>query len=487
MTAICTQEATMLGDENKDPTLNPRGDVAGTPYYMAPEVIRSLTLDHRCDIYSLGALSYRILTGENAFDAHTPLEVLKKHLTEEVMPPSQRAPERQIAPELDAVVLKAMAKDRNQRYQSAAEMKRELIELLGISSLANGLGPDHGIWRAATMALPHPYARSEGPLLAVATAGLREVTLSKEDLTFERRLRRRSVAPKLLLPFVLLLLLGGLFYGFAYHRERTIQLSHWESENNNTPDKANALPLTHPIKGHLGRRISVNESDRDWYKFQVEGTGPQILRARLSRIPNMDLTLELYDTTAGRVTSVDIGGKGAGERIANWMVSPGLHFLLVREVWLVDVLPTENVTDTYALRVEILPYEKHWEMEPNDQLLQAQLIKVGQTVRGYLGTPTDLDLYKIESPAGTISGEISGIAQVDVLVKITASAEAYPLIVDQQGPSEGERFRRIRADGKRPVLIQIQRKQLQKLSDEDQSALEIPYTLKTTFTPTAGR
>ena len=82
----------------------------GTPYYMAPEQVRGEDLDARADIYSLGATLYRVLTGEPPFDAPSPMSVLSKHLTDDVVPPRSRAPGWALPPEADRIVLRAMAK-----------------------------------------------------------------------------------------------------------------------------------------------------------------------------------------------------------------------------------------------------------------------------------------------------------------------------------------------------------------------------------------
>src|SRR5688572_10527755 len=69
-----------LSEREEAAEVTGRGTIIGTPYYMSPEQIRGETLDHRSDIYSLGAMMYRILTGEHPFHAQTPVGVLTKHL-----------------------------------------------------------------------------------------------------------------------------------------------------------------------------------------------------------------------------------------------------------------------------------------------------------------------------------------------------------------------------------------------------------------------
>ena len=102
----------------------------GTPYYMAPEQVRGEDLDARADIYSLGATLYRVLTGEPPFDAPSPMSVLSKHLTDDVVPPRSRAPGRSLPPDADRIVLRAMAKSAEDRYASAAEVQQDLERAL---------------------------------------------------------------------------------------------------------------------------------------------------------------------------------------------------------------------------------------------------------------------------------------------------------------------------------------------------------------------
>lgn len=101
--------------------------VIGTAQYLSPEQARGETVDARSDVYSLGCVLYEVLTGEPPFVGDTPVAVAYQHVREDPQPPSQRHPG--ISPELDAVVLKALAKNPDNRYQTAAEMRADLVRV----------------------------------------------------------------------------------------------------------------------------------------------------------------------------------------------------------------------------------------------------------------------------------------------------------------------------------------------------------------------
>jgi serine/threonine-protein kinase len=100
------------------------GDVVGTPAYMAPEQAegRVRQVDHRADVYALGAILYEILTGTRPYEASRSDEVLREVRRGSPEPPRQRAPHRDIPAALEAVTLKAMARDPAQRFQSALDL-----------------------------------------------------------------------------------------------------------------------------------------------------------------------------------------------------------------------------------------------------------------------------------------------------------------------------------------------------------------------------
>ncbi len=103
------------------------GGMVGTPAYMAPEQGLGEQGDERSDLYSLGVILFQFLTGRLPYDAETPLAVVLKHVNEPVPSLLDHAP--QASPELDRIVRKALAKDPDERYQSAAEMAEDLALL----------------------------------------------------------------------------------------------------------------------------------------------------------------------------------------------------------------------------------------------------------------------------------------------------------------------------------------------------------------------
>ncbi|MDI7252492.1 MAG: PASTA domain-containing protein, partial [Actinomycetota bacterium] len=104
------------------------GVVMGTPQYISPEQAQGGPVDGRSDIYSLGVVLYEMLTGRVPFDDPNPVTVAYRQVREDPIPPSVIDPE--IPPALEAVVMKAMAKNPANRYQTAQEMKADLLRFL---------------------------------------------------------------------------------------------------------------------------------------------------------------------------------------------------------------------------------------------------------------------------------------------------------------------------------------------------------------------
>src|SRR5919199_421699 len=100
------------------------GSIIGTAQYLSPEQARGTRVDQTSDLYSLGIVLYELLTGTVPFTGDTPVEIAMRHLSAVPERPSARRPE--VPHDLDMVVLRALAKDPADRYQSAEEMDRDL-------------------------------------------------------------------------------------------------------------------------------------------------------------------------------------------------------------------------------------------------------------------------------------------------------------------------------------------------------------------------
>lgn len=102
--------------------------VIGTAQYLSPEQARGEAVDARSDVYATGCVLFELLTGEPPFTGDSPVAVAYQHVREDPRKPSQL--NSRVSPQLDAIVLKAMAKGAANRYQSAAEMRMDIVRVL---------------------------------------------------------------------------------------------------------------------------------------------------------------------------------------------------------------------------------------------------------------------------------------------------------------------------------------------------------------------
>jgi serine/threonine protein kinase len=119
------------GQQNMSGRLTGRGDVQGTPFYMSPEqAVETGDVDERSDIFSMGVILFEVLTGESYMSGRNFKEVKRKLSEEPVRNPRQVAPRRRISPELSAVCMKALQRDRVDRYQKMEQFHNDLRSAL---------------------------------------------------------------------------------------------------------------------------------------------------------------------------------------------------------------------------------------------------------------------------------------------------------------------------------------------------------------------
>ncbi len=122
-------EAVGTGEETKAPTVpghTEPGTLMGTPGYMSPEQVRRLPVDHRSDVFSLGAILYEMLSGKRAFRKETESDTMAAILRDE--PPELSGSGRNISPALDNIIRHCLEKDRDNRFQSAKDIVFALAE-----------------------------------------------------------------------------------------------------------------------------------------------------------------------------------------------------------------------------------------------------------------------------------------------------------------------------------------------------------------------
>ncbi|HWN66040.1 MAG TPA: serine/threonine-protein kinase, partial [Haliangium sp.] len=269
-----------ISEHDDRPDVTDRGAIIGTPYYMSPEQIRGEPVDTRTDVYALGSMMYRLLTGTYAFAAGTPMGVLTKHLTDPLQPPSQRVPELGISPRLDAIVARSMAKDRDARYPTIGAMLDDIeatyLELADASTApAPALEiPETSSWQGRTTSgQMRPLTRDESDAIDYGIDSA--IRLRRADLDeYERSLRRRRRVRVALVPLLLLGAASSAAYAIWLRPEPARRA---EVEPNDEIDRATLIAAGQPAAGYLGKRISKTEPDRDYYRVPLPEGAPREL------------------------------------------------------------------------------------------------------------------------------------------------------------------------------------------------------------------
>ncbi|MGH3034260.1 MAG: Stk1 family PASTA domain-containing Ser/Thr kinase [Gaiellaceae bacterium] len=193
------------------------GSIIGTAQYLSPEQARGAPVTAASDLYSAGVVLYEMLTGKVPFSGDSAIEIAMKHVNELPKPPSQHR--REIPPELDHVVLRSLAKEPEDRYQSADEFIEDL------ERVESGLPISHETATAATAILAGPLAGGRTEVLSEAATRVtppsyapprRPPTYPPEHRYDERPPKRRRVVPWLLV--LLLLVAAGIAGWYAFNQ-----------------------------------------------------------------------------------------------------------------------------------------------------------------------------------------------------------------------------------------------------------------------------
>ncbi len=410
------------GEETAEKSITRAGSILGTPYYMAPEHIRGEAVDARSDVYAVGAMIYKAITGVPPFWASSPVGVLTMHLTDEVVPPSERAPKRDIPADADRIVLKAMAKEARDRFQSMEQLRGELLAYLAT------VGQDDGL----------ESGRVLGARVVPTESGRQREIATRGDIDdYEKRLRRRSAASY---AFVVLAALGALgAAAWAFTHRGASASGTVEVEPNDTLAQANPLPPGATYRAYLGRRLDEQRSDADFYLLENPGGLRRTVRVEVTAIPNMDLVFEVFRAGIHSPLLVaDSGGIGHPEVVPNFVIEGPTYYLRVRELWESGRLPTENVSDPYDVRWRFVTTEEGEEREVNDSLELAEEIRAGESRRGFVGWGGDHDSYCLAEDATDVVARLEGVSTLDLALQVVDRPSGRVSIVDENGLGQGE-------------------------------------------------
>jgi serine/threonine-protein kinase len=405
-----------------------RQAIVGTPYFMAPEQIRGDDVDARTDIYSFGSMMFELLTGQHLYTGSTAVGVLTKHLTADPDAPSMRVPKMGIPPAVDHLCRKALAREPDDRWQSATELA-EAIEEVYAETVTEATGPKLTASR-----------RLAGTQLVLDDEDMSAsyLRLRRSDIdAFEAGLKRR----RWLVFAVMVLFALGAASAVAWYVTRPDPPLTSESEPNDEPARANRIAPGTNVSGYLGRRRALTEGDRDMYRVDWPAGSRRVVTVTVTGLPNIDINLSVNDGDGLHGVTIDEGGVGQGETVHRRSIDGPLLVTIGETMPKDQRLPVENVSDPYALTVVEEP-AAGGEIEPNGIDADANPLTLGKELRGYLDTRDDVDLLRWTGADGKYN--------------VTVRADGLPLVW-QTADGTKRTAGLASVDLRRSELIQIQR------------------------------
>ena len=391
---VCDFGLAKLRESSEANDVTSHGAVVGTPYYMSPEQIRGEDVDTRTDVYALGGVMYRLLTGTPPFQGHNPMSVFAKHLTEAPMLPSVRAPDMGISKSIDAIVKRALAKNRDDRYATIQEMQSDLLDVLRAGNVSSAeLLVDSSELRA----IAGQAATTGLETTQLAGALARQAATRDEVAAFERKLARQRRLGQVVLVLAACALAAGGARAYSVATEPA-PFDGNEIEPNDDAGHAQPIPFGTHVRGHLGKRLSRESSDRDFFAYDVP-TNVTAARLHTKALPNFATCTWLYRAgSSDPLARFCTTAPGRDLDVPALRVEPGRYLVAVlqdTDAYGRDAAPFvfENVSDPYELDFGPSTAAGNFEVEPNDTAQAPSRVPVGAELRGALAFHRDADVF----------------------------------------------------------------------------------------------
>jgi tRNA A-37 threonylcarbamoyl transferase component Bud32 len=366
-------------------TIHSQRDIFGTPFYMSPEQIRAGDVDGRSDIYAVGALMFRMLTGEHVFRQSNTFDILRAHMMEQAPRMASVAPKAHIPEVLERVVAKALEKEPSQRFASMDELGQAL-------ALALRSGFEQTTVEAPLRQRVEVPALQPAPVVpgaAAAGPAVDDAHLADEVVVLPPPSRWRLWA----FAAALLALVGGAA-AWLWSSDQPREL---ESEPNDTAQRANLLGPGDVARGTLGKRTSDRQGDRDCFRLPAVKAG-QRQTVAVQGLPNLDLKLELLTAAGKTVLASSHRGRGQGEVLHHADPALGAAVVCVTEALAEGQVAGEALSDQYTLQVQYQPAPAHAEREPND-LPPGTELQAAIATQASLDGPLDRDVFSLPGQA----------------------------------------------------------------------------------------
>ncbi|HAN31268.1 MAG TPA: hypothetical protein DCQ06_06680, partial [Myxococcales bacterium] len=357
-------------------TIHSQKDIFGTPFYMSPEQIRAGEIDGRSDIYAVGALAFRMLTGKQVFgNESNTFDILKAHLMQAPAKMSSVSPDAKIPQALEEIIGKCLKKKPDDRFQTMEEFSAALVQARkGEFALKGSLTDDSADAQEPSASL-------------VAQHDIDPI--DHEDLI--DRVQRASRWRNVWFAAGVAIFLGAGFWVLGLLNAGSIGE---ESEPNDAPDQANVLDVEGQASGIIGEKRGPSLADQDCFELPKTQSDEELSIA-VSGMPTMDLELRIFDERGSLLSVMNHRGLGQGEvsRYVDTRTKP--RVVCVTEYVVKGGVAGESKSDAYRLKVSHGPKAGPTEAEPNDGSQVGEL-RGGSSLRGTLDGPADVDVFALK-------------------------------------------------------------------------------------------